>query len=591
MGRVYKVLDTQFDVLAALKILHPEFSRDRAIKNTTINVFRSLSEFEADHFVKIYDAGEDQDKVFIATDYLEGLSLKRLMEVRAGTGSKFGWDEAEPIIDAVCSAIESMNPGEVHGDIKPENIIILPDTVKLTDLGLSRIAAPETFVTAQVVGGSGYLAPELATHADRLRTDPAIDVYSVGAVLYQLLTGSLPTAEAISPIKLVPDVPPAISKIVEKALQAHPDRRFNHVAEMHLDIARFTGKVETLARVEIYLHDLAPRTPFEEIKEVVEEEKPKAPAEKPAKKQTQAAAPAAPVAPGSPSESAPAATPTKSKSLFDDELMGDGKESKKETPPPPPPAAPSKAPMFAVIGAVVVAVAAGGLYFATRGAESPAVATSKPEPVAQPKVAAKTQAPETEKAGAPTKVNAQDALVRAEKSRDDAISVNAAKGAPEQFVTAMKLLREANDAMRASSYAQSVSLSVSAEQAFSDAIIKGVSGAQGKTGDKDKPKKGGDEPAKQGDTSAKQGVAAPVPVAEKKERCPEGSVFIKGGSFVMGAPSDDPDRNPGEKYNETLQVPGFCIDKYEFPNQKGTKPLAGVNWAKAKQQCEAVSKR
>ena len=562
MGRVYKVLDTQFDVLAALKILHPEFSKDRAIKNTTINVFRSLSEFDADQFVKIYDAGEAEDKVFIATDYLEGLSLKRLMEVRAGSGSKFGWEEAEPIIDAVCTAIESMNPGEVHGDIKPENIVILPDAVKLTDLGLSRIAAPDTFVTAQVVGGSGYMAPELATHADRLRTDPAVDVYALGAGLYQLLTGSLPTPDAISPIARVPEVPPEISKIVEKALQAHPDQRFNHVAEMHLDIARFTGKVETLARVEIFLHDLAPRHPFEEIIEEVVAPPPPPPP--PAPK----AAPQAPqVAP---------APQAKAKSLFDDELMGEGKDSKKVAAAAPAPS--SKAPLVAVIGAVVLALVGGGVFLATRS-EPPAPVSSAP--AAAPKVAAKTATPVQEKAvSSVTKEKAQDALVRAEKSRDDAISVNAAKGAPELFVVGMKFLREANDAMRADGYAQAVSLSVSAEQAFSDAIIKGVSGSQSKAADKEKSTKSGDE-------TEKQAVAAPA----KKERCPAGTIFIASGPFIMGASSGDPDRNPGEKYNEVVKVAGFCIDKYEFPNKQGAMPMGGVNWSKAKQQCEAVSKR
>ena len=248
LGRVYKVLDKQFDIIAAIKILHPDFSRDRSIRNTTQNTFRSLSEFDSERFVKVYDAGEDKERVFIATDFLEGLSLRRLMEVRAPMGGRFRFEEAEPIIEAVCEALEELTPGEVHGDIKPENIQILPDSVKLTDLGLTRIMDPAAFVAAQVLAGNAYLAPELAGAAERIRTDPAVDVFAVGTLMYQLLTGKLPDEDSINPCTAVPETPAAVGKLVERALQAHPDRRYGHVAELHLDLAHLAKRNERRPR-------------------------------------------------------------------------------------------------------------------------------------------------------------------------------------------------------------------------------------------------------------------------------------------------------------------------------------------------------
>lgn len=562
IGRVYKVLDTQFDIIAALKILHPELARDRAVRNTTLNVFRSLSEFDADGFVKIYDAGEDGDKVYISTDYQEGLSLRRLMEVRAG--GKFGWDEAEPIFDAVLSVLETMNPGEVHGDLKPENILILPDAVRLTDFGLARITPPADFVASQVFGGNLYLAPELAADPDRLLHDPAVDVYAAGAILYQLLSGNAPGDTASVKFD---GIVPEVAAVLQKALQADPDLRYAHVAEMHLVLAHLAKKNDVAARVEILLHDLPPRPVYKTVETKPPKVAPKPPAEAPAQP----------------------AVPVKPKSLFDDDLLND-KPAAVSAPLPSVVTSgarqeKSKIPLFAGLGAAVLLVVGAIGYFASRPTEhvqteTPAAAIVKPAPTHAPVAAPVPTAPEPE-VDKPD-IAAATAVARAEKSRDDSISMDAAKGAPELFVAAMKKLRDAGEALHNKQYAQAVSAASAAEKGFADAIIKGV-GARSKGGK--------DKDANKDVKSVAQSEPAAPPQPVKKEKCPPNTIYIASGSFIMGAPSNDPDRNPGEKNNESVAVSAFCIDKFEFPNQKGSMPAANVLWTDAKNKCESAGKR
>lgn len=539
LGRVYKVLDTQFDVVAALKLIHPGVVADRGVRQDVVNVFRSLIEFESDGFVKIFDADTQGERTFIAMDYLEGLSLRRLMEVRAAGGAKFSWDEAEPIIESICQALESMRPGEVHGDLKPENIIILADGVKLTDLHLGRIMAPAQFVSTQVLAGNAYLAPELAEHGERLPADPAVDVYAIGVILYQLLTGVLPAPGATHPGKVVNTVPSGVDALVARALAADPDARFAHPAELHLEIARMMGKPEVAARLEIFMHDVPERAPFA---------KPE------------------PVAPPP-----PAAPTAKTKSLFDDALLGDGAEEKPKAAPQiktvTPPPAKSKTPLIAA-GVAVALLAAGAVGFMATRPQEPPVQAAQTQPA--PKPEAPQQDPKAE-----AKKGADAALAKAEKARDDALKVSAEKGAPDLFVAAMKSLRDAGDRVSEEKYAEAVSLAVQAERAFGDAIIKGVS-TQSKN-------------AKEAKAESKAAAAAAAPA--KREPCPADMVLVPAGAFTMGAASGDPDRNPGEKYDESTNVAAFCIDRYEYPNKKGAKPVAGVSWPQAKSTCESAGKR
>jgi formylglycine-generating enzyme required for sulfatase activity len=463
------------------------------------------------------------------------------MDLRSG--GKFTWEEAEPIIDSICHAVESMRPGEVHGDVKPENVMILPEAVKLTDLGLSRIADPAQFVTAQVVAGNAYMAPELAADAERIVHDPAVDAYALGVLMYQLLTGALPAPGESRPGKRVPTLPGKIDEIVARALAADPDERYAHAAELHLDLARLAGKAETAAKVEIFLSDLPARAKLH----------------KPA-----------PVAPP------PAAPPVKSKSLFDESLLGEAEQATKPKAAAAPaplaaPAAKSKTPLIAgAVGAVIAAAAVIG-FLATRPQEPP------PAPDSQ------AAAPAAAKPAEDGKQRARDALARAEKSRDDAIKVDASKNAADVFVAAMIDLRDATDLLRANKFGAAQEKAARAEKAFQEAIIKGVTAQSEKAEQAAKP-------AEKKPAAAAEGKAAAAPAA-KKPPCAEDMVLIPAGSFVMGSASNDPDRNPGEKYNESVAVPGYCIDKYEYPNKKGTPPQVNVTWPQAKSACEAKGRR
>lgn len=539
IGRLYKALDTQFDVLAALKIVYPAYARDRAVRATAIDVFRSLSEFESEGLVKVYDAFEAGDRLVIATDYLEGLTLRKLIEVRASTGGRFHWDEAEPIVEGICSALASLPPGDVHGDLKPENVLILPDAIRITDFGLARILEPDLFVDAQRDGGNAYLAPELLTHPERLLLDPAIDVYALGAILYHLLTGQVPGDNPELPSKLAPGVPDAVDRLVERALQPHPDRRFGHVAEFHLELARIAGKNEAAARAEIRLVELPQRPVFEQP---------------------------------------PQQTPTKPASaLFEDIHPADEQEAVSAPIPTTTikqaelASSKSKLPLIAGVAVALLFVVGLVAWMLLGRAEKP-TQMAQPKPVLP---AAPTAVTQTAPKGPTLQEKTKSAFDRAEKLRDQAVAVNANKRAPDLFVAGLTALKQASEAMHSERYEDAYALAISAESRFSDAMIQAVAApAEAKPRDKEKA-----------------AIETPTPSPVKKDKCPEGMVYIAGGSFIMGSASNDPDRNPGEKYNESVSVGPYCIDKYEYPNKKGTLPESNVTWKAADAKCRAAGKR
>ncbi len=553
-GRVYKALDTRFDVIVALKVLHTDFARPAGVRSNTVNVFTALSEWDADGFVKVYDAIDTGEHLVIATDYLEGLSVRRLLEVRAG--GHFAWDEAEPIVTAVCQVLLSMRPGDVHGDLKPENVLIQPASVTLTDLGLAGITDSSDFVARQ--GKSPYLAPELGRHPERLLTDPAVDVFAVGAMLYHLLTGQPPEADAAAPADKVDGIAPELDAIVQRALASNPDERFPSIAALLLELAKFAGKPEVAARAEIALHEMPERAP---LTPAVEQAPPPAP-------------------PPAPEPSAQATPPRSSASLFDESLLGDAGADDTRAQPPASPAEPaptpaqggSKAPLAIVVLLVLLTAAGAGWYFLAGGKSGSETAAKAPD--------AAQAATEAEKA------KAEEALALAEKARTDAIAADADDGAPKTFIGAMQSLASAGNALRENNFAAALSEAGAARKAFADAIAETVAA-------REKAKAEEARAARE----AKARAAAPVQAkvepkpAEKPPVCPAGSVYIAAGTFVMGSAPDDPDRNPGERDNERLRTKAYCIDKYEFPNKKGTKPQRGVTWFEANRACEAAGKR
>jgi serine/threonine protein kinase len=238
MGVVYKVMDKELHEVVALKVVLPEF-----VNNTTaierfkqeVKIARSLNH---PNLVRVYDLGESDGMKYFTMEYIEGSSLRGLLDVRKKNNKPFGLEAAFDIISQLCNALHYAHQFTIHRDIKPENMLMPRDEkgsgfkVKVTDFGLAKMITPSMLsLTTHRMGTPYYMAPEQLTDASNV--DKRADLYSVGIIIYELLTLSLPIGRYEPLSKRRPDIPPAIDSVVDKALETQPEKRFSDAAELN----------------------------------------------------------------------------------------------------------------------------------------------------------------------------------------------------------------------------------------------------------------------------------------------------------------------------------------------------------------------
>ncbi len=242
MATVYSAQDTRLGRTVAVKVLHPEFARDEPF----LQRFQQEAEFSASlgahpNIVAIYDVGEDGPRRYIVMELVEGRSLKDLILEQA----PFSVSEAFSIGQQVASALEfAHSRGLVHRDVKPQNIMVTAQGVaKVTDFGIARsLAASQLTRTGMVIGTVHYFSPE---QAQGKPVTPASDIYSLGVILYEMLTAHLPfeaenaigvamqhiSTEPPSLLDYNPSLPPRAVSTVLRALEKAPARRYRDSAE------------------------------------------------------------------------------------------------------------------------------------------------------------------------------------------------------------------------------------------------------------------------------------------------------------------------------------------------------------------------
>jgi eukaryotic-like serine/threonine-protein kinase len=249
MSSVYKARDRLLERNVALKVLHPQYSDDPEYVERFRREARSVAQLSHPHIVTVIDRGEDGGQQFIVFEFIDGENLKQLIGRIGPLPVRTAVELALEIADALAFAHDH---GLVHRDVKPQNVLLTPDgDAKVTDFGIARSLDVEQGVTqtGTVLGTSNYLSPEQASGQP---VTPATDVYSLGVVLYELLTGDVPfpgenfVAVAMKHInepppdltERRPDVPLRLVAAVERALEKDPSRRFQSMGEFGAELRR-----------------------------------------------------------------------------------------------------------------------------------------------------------------------------------------------------------------------------------------------------------------------------------------------------------------------------------------------------------------
>jgi serine/threonine-protein kinase len=247
MADVYLAEDQELGRRVAIKILNGRHANDDQFIERFRREAKNAAALNHPNIVSIYDRGEAEDTYYIAMEYLDGRSLKELIVGHGKAPVNVAIEYARQILSALRFAHRH---GIVHRDIKPHNVLVDREgRVKVTDFGIARAGASQMTETGSIVGTAQYLSPEQARGGE---VDQRSDLYSLGVVLYELLTGRTPfegdTPVEIAmkhlsnppepPSKLRKDIPPELDMVILRALAKKPDDRYQSADEMESDLER-----------------------------------------------------------------------------------------------------------------------------------------------------------------------------------------------------------------------------------------------------------------------------------------------------------------------------------------------------------------
>ncbi len=249
MAVVYKAYDNIDDRIVAIKILKDEYLSNEEFKRRFKNESKAIAVLSHPNIVRVYNVSFGDRIQYIVMEYVDGITLKEYIEQQGVVN----WKEAVHFMGQILAALQhAHDKGIVHQDIKPQNIMLLQDgTIKVTDFGIARFSRADSNTTSdKAIGSVHYISPEQARGEI---TDEKADIYSVGVVMYEMLTGQLPfqSENAVSvaimqlqqdpkrPREIISTIPMGLEQITMRAMQKSPNSRYRSAAEMLMDINDF----------------------------------------------------------------------------------------------------------------------------------------------------------------------------------------------------------------------------------------------------------------------------------------------------------------------------------------------------------------
>lgn len=258
MAYVYKAYDNIEKRWVAIKILKEELAGNSDFLRRFRNESKAIAVLSHPNIVKVYDVSFGDRIQYIVMEYIDGITLKQYIEQQG----EIEWREALYFTVQILRALQHAHEkGIIHRDIKPQNIMLLEDgTIKVTDFGIARFSQAETqTMTDKAIGSVHYIAPEQARGG---YINDKADIYSVGVMLYEMLTGQLPfvadnavsvaimqmQAEPTPPSRINPSIPKGLEEITMHAMEKNPAQRFPSAADMLEDVERFRRNPEIVFR-------------------------------------------------------------------------------------------------------------------------------------------------------------------------------------------------------------------------------------------------------------------------------------------------------------------------------------------------------
>jgi eukaryotic-like serine/threonine-protein kinase len=635
LGFVFRAHDKEVDVEVALKVVNARLCQTADERRLFAKQLRLARKLSHPNLARVYEEGEDQDRPFFTSQFLDGLTLRKIIDLRLQKGQFFAIHEIEPILSQVCAALEGAHKVGPHTDLKPDNVLVLPDLLKVTDFGLGLALPRLPFVQAMKSRKADrYLAPELIEGGE---VDGRCDVYSVGVIIGEMLSGLTPDGAIPELHQRNPKVTQALEGVYRKALNSNPNARFKTAGELFSELAVISkaaspppplpNKPESATGSP---PPLRPRTTTGMLQLSPRRDKPGPPV------------PAMPLPPPPPAASEenplPDATQPVDPSRIEAALKGesptaepvenreetavidsgqiiasmddadDHLETRAQVETVPPPVLPTVEPpsevriWVLVILLVVLGVgvgAGGGFYLIQRqkavaeetrrrveevqrqSDEAARLAERQAEIVAEnPRDAAPVTPPPD--------VVAQEAALTEKAVQEKAVQEKAlAEKAAQEKALAEKAAQEkalAEKAAQEKAFAEKAAQEKAfAEKAAQDRLAeeKAIAGAEKRAAQKAAAEK----------AAAEKAASVVTPPKGGSENCPEGMRPIAASVFRMGTARDDPMMGFDERVLSAVGVGDFCVDDYEYPNKKGAGPTVGVAFSDAKRLCESQSKR